>query len=108
MYGERDEPYAVISRLGQRLEAAIAPGAVLEAIVETVAGALKLPHAAIALKRGEGFETAATHGSPKGAPTVLPLVYQGETIGRLVLSPRAPGEPFTSADRRLLEDFVRH
>src|SRR5258708_15880031 len=43
VYGERDEPYRVISRLGQRLEATLAPDAVLSIIVETVAQALKLP-----------------------------------------------------------------
>jgi DNA-binding CsgD family transcriptional regulator len=41
MYGERDDPYHVISRLGQRLEATLAPDAVLPTIVETVAQALK-------------------------------------------------------------------
>src|SRR5215210_1566596 len=58
MYGERDDPYAVLSRLGRRLDAAIAPDEVLPAIVETVTSALKLPYAAITLKREEGFETA--------------------------------------------------
>src|SRR5258708_7345049 len=33
LYGERDEPYRVISRLGQRLEATLAPDAVLSIIV---------------------------------------------------------------------------
>src|SRR3990172_551711 len=36
MYGERDDPYSVLSRLGQRLEATLAPDAVLPTIVETV------------------------------------------------------------------------
>jgi hypothetical protein len=49
LYGERDDPYAVISRLGQRLEATLAPEAVLPAIAETVAQALRLPYVAIAL-----------------------------------------------------------
>lgn len=49
MYGERDDPYAVLSRLGQRLGATFAPQAVLPTIVETVAQALKLPYAAITL-----------------------------------------------------------
>ena len=43
LYGERDEPYTVLSRLGSRLEATLVPGAVLSAIVETVKEALKLP-----------------------------------------------------------------
>jgi signal transduction histidine kinase len=107
MYGERDDPYAVISRLGRRLEATIAPESVLPTIAETIAQALKLPYAAILLKEGEGFRTAAAYGSPTGEPEVLPLMYQREEIGRLVLSPRAPGEEFSSADHSLLEDLAR-
>ena len=107
MYGERDDPYAVISRLGRRLEATLAPEVVLPTLVETIAQALKLPYAAILLNEGEGFRTAATYGSPLGEPETLPLVYQREEIGRLVLSPRAPGETFSDADRSLLEDLAR-
>ena len=55
MYGERDDPYAVISRLGTRLEATLAPDTVLPTVVETIAEALKLPYAAILLKEGESF-----------------------------------------------------
>src|SRR5215203_3616480 len=107
MYGERDDPYAVISRLGRRLEATLAPDTVLPTLVETIAQALKLPYVAILLKEGEGFRTTAAYGSPRGEPETLPLVYQREELGRLVLSPRAPGEGFSDADRRLLEDLAR-
>ena len=107
MYGERDDPYAVVSRLGRRLEATLAPEVVLPTLVETIAQALKLPYAAIILNEGEGVRTAATYGSPRGEPETLPLVYQREEIGRLVLSPRAPGERFSDADRSLLEDLAR-
>ena len=107
MYGERDDPHAVISRLGKRLEAAIEPEAVLPTVVETIAQALKLPYVAILLEEGRQFRTAAAHGSPTGEPEVLPLVYQREEIGRLVLSPRSPGEQFSAADHNLLEDLSR-
>jgi signal transduction histidine kinase len=107
MYGERDDPYAVLSRLGRRLEATLAPESVLPTVVETIAQALKLPYAAILLKEGEGFRTAAAYGSPRGEPEALPLVYQREEIGRLELSARAPGEAFSDADRNLLEDLAR-
>ncbi|HEY7348627.1 MAG TPA: histidine kinase [Ktedonobacterales bacterium] len=106
MYGERDDPYAVLSRLGRRLEATLAPEAVLPTIVETVAQALKLPYSAIALKQSEGFIPAASYGLPQGEPFILPLLYQTETIGQLQLAPRAPNEPFTTADRRLLADIA--
>lgn len=109
MYGERDDPYAVISLLGERMKATDAPEAVLPAIVETVAQALKLPYAAIALKQDDGeFETVAVRGHLKGEQLVLPLSYGTETIGQLILSPRAPGEPFGPADKRLLDDLARH
>jgi signal transduction histidine kinase len=107
MYGERDDPYAVTSRLGRRLEATLVPEAVLPTVVETIAQALKLPYAAILLQDGNGYRTAASYGSPRGESETLPLVYQREEIGRLVLSPRAPGEGFSDADRDLLEDLAR-
>ena len=107
MYGERDDPYAVTARLGRRLEATLAPEAVLPTVVETIAQALKLPYAAILLQDGNGYKSAASYGSPRGEPETLPLVYHREEIGRLVLSPRAPGEGFSDADRSLLEDLAR-
>ncbi len=106
MYGDRDDPHRVISRLGQRLEATLAPDAVLPTIVETVAQALKLPYAAITLQQREEYTVVASYGSLQGEPVRLPLIYQTEQEGELVLAPRAPGENFTSADRALLEDLA--
>ncbi len=107
MYGERDDPYAVLSRLSQRLEATLAPESVLPTIVETVKDALKLPYAAIALKQDHAFAVAASSGTPVNDTLCLPLAYQNENIGQLLLAPRAPGETFSSADRRLLDDLAR-
>ena len=43
-----------------------------------------------------------------GEPSwTLPLVYQAETIGQLQLAPRVPGEAFTPADLRLLDELAR-
>ncbi len=106
MYGERDDPYAVLSQLGQRLEAAFAPDAVLPAIVETVARTLALPYAAIALRRGDEYTIAAEYGSRHREPLYLPLIHQGETVGQLVVGPRGGEESFTSVDCRLLRDLA--
>jgi signal transduction histidine kinase len=107
MYGERDEPYAVLSRLGQRLEATVAPEAALSTIVETIAQALKLPYAAIGVRRGDALVTAAAYGSPVPSLLRLPLTYQQEAVGELILGPRGRGEEFGPADRRLLDDVAR-
>jgi signal transduction histidine kinase len=110
MYGERDDPYAVISRLGKRFEAALAPETVLPTIVGIVREALKLPYAAIALPHdGNDFEIVAASGEePPADPLVLPLSYGGESVGELLLAPRAPGESFSAADRRLLDGLAGH
>jgi signal transduction histidine kinase len=107
MYGERDDPYAVISRLGQRLEATLSPHAVLPAIVETVAQALRLPYAGISLESGDADIVAAATGTRVDGLLSLPLLYQQEVVGQLLLAPRAPGESFGPADRRLLDDLAR-
>lgn len=107
LYGQRDEPYAVVTRLSQRLERTLVPEAALSTLVETVAHALKLPYAAILLKQGDTFQPAASVGRPVAEPLILPLIYQSETTGQLRLAPRAPGESFTPADRRLLDELAR-
>jgi signal transduction histidine kinase len=107
LYGQRDEPYTVITRLSRRLRETLEPEAVLSTIVETVAQALKLPYVAILWKQEENFQLAASYGTPAGEPLALPLVYQAETIGQLQLAPRAPGETFTPADVRLLDELAR-
>lgn len=107
LYGDRDEPYAVVSRLGRQLEGTLAPDAVLPAIVQTVAQALKVPYVAMTLQQDAEFSVATAIGTPGGPLVRLPLVYQGETVGELALSPR-PGEgAFAASDRRLLEDLAR-
>jgi signal transduction histidine kinase len=108
LYGQRDEPYAVISQMSQRLEAVLAPGAVLPTVVETVAQALKLPYAALSLQEAGQLTVVASFGSPAGEPLRLPLVYHAETIGELSVSPRAPGDLWTPADRHLLDELARH
>ena len=104
MYGERDDPYAVLSRFGQRLEATLAPDSILPTIVETITQTLKLPYAAMRLSN----ETMIAHGAlpPNTKPESFPLVYQGETIGQLEVAPRAADESFTPAERRLLTDIA--
>jgi signal transduction histidine kinase len=117
LYGERDEPYTVLARLGERLETTLAPEAVLPTLVETVAQALKLPYVAIALapenaKAAEPVPEAqnqvvAAVGTPVAEIIRLPLTYQGEVVGQMLLAPRAPGEIFSAADQRLLGLLAR-
>jgi two-component system NarL family sensor kinase len=107
VYGDRDEPYRAIARLGERLEASLEPGTVLPMVAQTVAESLRLPYAAIELGRDGGTVVAAAHGTPRGRLERLPLAHHGEEIGWLVLAQRGPDEPFSAADRALLTDLAR-
>jgi signal transduction histidine kinase len=108
MYGERDEPYGVLARLGNRLEATLATDELLPTIVQTVAQALKLPYAAITYKH-QGVDALAASTGEGGAREALvrvPLVAQAEQVGDLWLSARTPGDSLTPADLRLLHDLA--
>lgn len=107
MYGERDDPYAVVSRLGQRLEGAVEPFAVLPTVVGTVQEALKLPYVAITLRQEDERTIAASSGTPADESLHLPLNFQGQELGELIVAPRAKGEPLSATDRRLLNDLAR-
>jgi two-component system NarL family sensor kinase len=107
LYGQRSDPIGVIARLGARLEGASGPQQVLPTLVETVARTLKLPYAAITLDGdSDSVAPAASHGQLVGDPLRLPLVYQGQPVGQLLLGPRTPGEAFTPADLRLFESLA--
>jgi two-component system, NarL family, sensor kinase len=121
MYGERDEPYTALSRLGRQLEASLAPEAILPTVVTTVRDVLRLPYVAIYLQQdSQGYKIVAESASPllrveNGRIRVpgmeregrcFPLIHQGETLGYIVLGPRAPNEAFSSTDLRLLDDLA--
>jgi signal transduction histidine kinase len=107
MYGLRDDPYAAISRLGQQLEAATRSHDVLPGVVATIAQALRLPYAAIEVSEDGRFVQVACQGVPVGAFETLPLSYQGEIVGNLVVSARSRAEALSATDRRVLEDLAR-
>jgi signal transduction histidine kinase len=107
MYGERDDPYAVLARLSQRLETTLAPDSVLPTIVEAIAQTLKLPYAAISFGDADSHHMAAVYGLPQSHTLALPLKYQHDLIGHLHVAQRSPDEPFTPAEQHLLNDIAR-
>ena len=120
LYGERDEPYALLTRLGRRIEETLAPDQTLPTIVETVASALKLPYAAIALGEGDERTLAAEYIRPRPdvpeagnsalAPSQLvtiPLVHQRQSLGEMRLGLRPGEQSFGPADWRLLNELAR-
>ena len=109
LYGEREDPYTVLTHLGQRLESALASDEVLPTIVQTVREALKVTYAAITLKQPglDEFTITAEDGKPSRIILDLPLAYHQEILGYLQLGHRFGGGGFSRADQRLLNDLAR-
>jgi signal transduction histidine kinase len=107
MFGQRDEPYHILSDLGKQLSTVMAAESLLSTVAATIATALKLPYTAITIRQGDEEVLQASHGTAKTPSHIVPLIYQNEQVGQLIVGQRAPGEPLTPADQRVLEDIAR-
>jgi signal transduction histidine kinase len=74
--------------------------------VRTVREALKLPYVPIELGEGASSTVVAVAGEAVRVPIRQRLVYRGETVGHLVLGPRAGEDGFTAGEWRLLRDLA--
>lgn len=108
VYGYRDDPFAILTRLGNRLEELPSPDDVLPLVADTLAEALRLPYVGVELSYADGVEQVARHGTLVGRPIALPLEFRGERLGQLVVGERTPGEAFSASESRLLAELARH
>ncbi|MGW2161464.1 GAF domain-containing sensor histidine kinase [Nonomuraea sp. NPDC001699] len=108
-YGERDDPYAALTRLGRRLENTAGPDAVLPGIAKSIAEALRLPYAAVETAQGARYAYSPNDPArPSDAKQVrLPLTHNGEQVGGLILLPRSGDSGFGPRDLRVLADLTR-
>lgn len=102
VYGERRNPYRVMTQLGERLQRDDGTDE-LTVVVQTVTQALKLPYAGIFDATGA---TLAESGTPGAGAVELPLSYQGAAMGQLIVRPRGRAT-FDRGEHRLLTDLAR-
>ena len=106
-YGDRGAPYEALARLGRRVEEAADTETALSSVVKTIADSLRLPYAALELRLSDGWSPAAAYGEASSEVVAFPLNSQHETVGRLLVGTRAPGEQLGPDDERLLADLAR-
>jgi signal transduction histidine kinase len=104
--GSREDPYATVATLAERLELASDPDEQLVAVARTVAEAFRLRYVRVEIERPAGEQAVVSYGEPAGDLVSLPVAYRGEPVGRLVLS-AADRPDLSDADQRLLGDLVR-
>ncbi len=107
LYGRRDEPFAVITRVGGHLETSADPGQLLEGLLHAVVDELRVPAAALVLAGPEGITSTITVGRMGTDADHFPLTYQSASIGELSVT-RRPGQHTLPADEaRLLAQLAR-
>ena len=104
-FGERGDPYEVLSRLGRGLEAAVDPTVVLRALPEEIMRALHVPWAALVIGGTHGTTRIASGRQLTGHES-FPLVIQGQVAGELQVGHRDTGEHFRRSECRLLHDLA--
>jgi two-component system, NarL family, sensor kinase len=105
--GERGDPLGVLARLHATLSNGDEDdNTVYDTITRTVAAAVRSPAVALALHRGPQIDTVSVAGAEQDAPLVLPLVYRGERLGEMRVSPRTPSEQYGRVDRALLDELA--
>ncbi|GIH05494.1 hypothetical protein Rhe02_35610 [Rhizocola hellebori] len=107
VYGDRDDPYRVIARLGELLGRTVEPRAVLPQLTETIARSLQVPYVAVQKEEGDGnFVLLAEHGHATTTVDTFDMVAHGARLGRLIVANRSPTSRFTQRERRLLGDLA--
>ncbi|MBT2727213.1 sensor histidine kinase [Bacillus sp. ISL-75] len=107
VYGDRDDPYKILSSLTKRLELTMSNSSVLPTIVEEVAKALKLPFAAIDIKMEGQFQRVASFGQEIQMKSEFPLTIQQECIGTLIVGARSLQETLPPEKVYMLNDLFR-
>lgn len=105
LYGTSGRPVELLTSLARGVGTALTPDDMLTAVVDGVAEGLRVPFVAVLLDHDARPERAA--GSRRPWPvTSLDLVYRGVRIGELAVQQRAPDEPWTRRERRLLDTLA--
>lgn len=107
VYGDREDPYKILSSLTHRLELTMTNSSVLPTIVEEIAKALKLPFAAIDIELEGKFERYASFGEEIHIKSEFPLKIQGECIGIFIVGVRSLQETLPPDKVYLLNDLLR-
>ncbi|WP_179233027.1 sensor histidine kinase [Paenibacillus rigui] len=117
MYGERGDPVATLTDLGERLAEPMSPEEVLLAVARSVREALRLSYVGISVRVGPGDldMPIAEDGPVPLEIRYVPLVHRGERVGTLHV-PSLPGtsgeidrghDGWTASDRRFLDLLSR-
>jgi signal transduction histidine kinase len=108
IYGQHDDPYALIAEINAHLQAMSSPQSVLPTVVKSIGRILKVPYVAITAE----YSNTPLHmefGSKvrQSEVATFPLLYLEKPLGELVVGVRQVNGALSAWDRELLEDVAR-
>ena len=123
VYGNRASPYEVLSRFSERIAQTIASDETLQQMAVVLAEATRARRAEVWLHTGNLLQCAALYPTAAempapiamttddmppipGADAIVPVTYQGELLGALVVEKRT-GEALAPIEDKLLRDLAR-
>jgi signal transduction histidine kinase len=105
LFGYRKDPYAVVSRVGQRLDDASGPLDALRQLTTELRTVLRLPSAEV-IPDDPGLPPAGSGRSVAGTVDI-PVAVQGEHVATLRVGRRHNGERFRLDEMSALTDVAR-
>jgi signal transduction histidine kinase len=105
LFGSRRDPYAVVDRLGRRVDAASGPLDALEQLTVELRAALRLPSVAV-VPDADSLEPIRSGREVAGALEV-PIAVHGRRIGVLRVGHRHAGERLRLEEQSVLNDAAR-
>ncbi|MEV5560059.1 histidine kinase [Nonomuraea wenchangensis] len=100
LFGIERDPYRLADRVNRRVQEAPGPAEALASAVAATRRALRAPGVSVEVVLPGGRSRRFADGEVGASPTVLPLEWQGTSMGRLLVA----GEP---RDRALLDMLAR-
>src|SRR4051794_8348963 len=108
IYGQHDDPFAIISQVNPHIAGMNLPHTILPTIAATIAQTLKLPYVEIEAESDDAPIVYTFGALPVGTEIEpLPLLYHDTKIGELRVSARRKGEPLSQSDLTVLQDLAR-
>ena len=106
LYGERRDPFAVVRRLGQRLDTAQGPREALAQLTDEVRESLRLPYLAVEPLR-PGIGLVSSGSIVAGGTENLPVTVLGQPAATMVVGLRRGTARLDDAERTVLDEVAR-
>ncbi|MGZ4436095.1 MAG: ATP-binding protein [Nocardioidaceae bacterium] len=104
LFGQRRDPYAVVDRLGQRIDASPGPREAVAESLDELRSALRLPYVAVVPDDGTALLSV---GTPVAGTVDLPITAHGRALALLRVGLRHRGARLTGEERSVLHDAGR-